>query len=336
MNLDDQAFLNQIEQNIRSKDNEKESARQEADQRAREMERIRAATAKVPVSKPAGKQSPAASTKVSDNALQNDPRYKEYFERLKKQKGIQPGAEAPDEPKTEAPKTEKNAVGPGTIVRFDDGSIGVYKDAVSGRDYALFYFLEPGNQFIPQGVFLQCYQAKVIGQLPENYFAQLRDSSEWNRDMILYHLNKFDHAGFLDSIAEHEQRKPRIATPSKNATVAEPTGKPSEPHTTPKPDIAEVKQDTVGDKTKSGENISKQSTEPGLVKGREFKIRFGGKMWQAVYWLQDEQGAIVAHNTHGHWSLMRLDLTRFEDSLELGDIVDAQTMGEIAESAAAS
>ncbi len=347
MESDDQAYLNQIEQNIRSKDNDQDDARKEAEQRSMEMARIRQATSNsaLPGLKPSSAQPPA-----KPNELEGDPRYREYFERLKKQKGIStpsggvPGIahETPAAGVARATVSENQVVGPGSIVRFDDGSIGIYKDAVSGRDYALFYFLQPDGQFNPEGVFLQCYQAKAIGILPENYFSKLRDDNTWDRDLILYHLSNFDHIGYLNNLAEHEERKPKNTTPARNPAISSlTTTEPSAPSSraTSKPVGEGSSSLPVSESEKASGKGTTQPLAVGsdeLVRGRKFMIKFSGKEWEAVYWSKDSEGTIVAHSTHGHWSLMRLDLDRFKDSLELGEVVDSTTMNTIAEDVAAA
>jgi hypothetical protein len=349
---EDQAFLSQIEENIRSKGNEQVDAAEDAEFRAREMERIRLAAGKINIP---GRKVPAAVGSAATqstppkkaNPLESDPRYKEYFERLRRQKGEQP-TPAAGVPSQEMQQTASAAtaasqkVGPGSIVRFDDGSIGVYKDAVSGRDYALFYFLNPDGQVLPEGVFLQCYQAKVLGFLPEEYFAQMRDAGSWNRDMIVFHMAKFEFVSDLDRVAEHEERKPKHTTPARNTVQQE---MPAHGNATPTPARgAETTQGGGSPQTGSApqptpapqpqataEEQPAAKADDGLVKGRRFQIKFGGKQWQAVYWASEDENSIVAHDTHGSWSLMRLDLKRFKDSLELLDIVDSETMEAIAQ-----
>ncbi len=339
MDIDDQAYLDQIEQNILGRENEQNVAQKEAQQRAAEMDRIRKATANLPASAAPKSAAPKAA-EPKKNPLEEDPRYKEYFERLRRQKGEAPAPSTPSAKSADAASgkaPESQVVGPGAIVRFDDGSIGIYKDAVSGRDYALFYFLHPQGQFEPEGVFLQSYQAKVIGNLPENYFAELRDKSTWDRDLILFHLSRYEHVKLLDNVAEHEERKPRNTTP-----VRQQTPPPAQEPIASAPRAAEP---ALATDTNSRQEQPKAASVPtpaaeptpkgtnALVKGRKFQIVFGGKKWEAVYWTSDENGAIVAHSTHGDWSLMRLDLERFKDSLELGDIADSDTINAIGESA---
>lgn len=336
MGDDDQSYLSQIEENIRSKGNEQADAQKEAEQRAEEMERIRKASANLPGP---GNTTPAAGNK-NVNPLENDPRYKEYFERLRKQKGEKPAGATPtpaagiQQAKASAASAQK--VGPGSIVRFDDGSIGVYKDAVSGKDYALFYFLNPDGEFLPEGVFLQCYQAKVIGSLPEEHFATLRDDGSWNRDMIVFHLAKFEFVDDLNKLAEHQERKPS-KTPLRNVAVQPQSQPDAQPQVTneaaPQQPASPPASDSQPEPTTSAP--TPPPGEPSLVKGRRFQIRFGGKQWEAVYWASEGENSIVAHDTHGTWSLMRLDLNRFKESLELLDVVDSDTQDAIAQQAVA-
>lgn len=344
VNMDDQAFLSQIEQNIRGKEGEQEQARKEAEQRAREMERIRQANIKVPGAASAPKTQAPASASAKKNPLEDDPRYKEYFQRLKRQKGeatdTPPPADVTPPPGSPAPgapapgRSGSQVVGPGAIVHFDDDSIGVYKDAVSGKDYALFYFLAPDGQFEPEGVFLRNYKAKVIGNLPEAHFARLQEDGQWDRDLILYHLSSYDHVDFLRRLKPHEERKQRNATPAHNTGLAQ-----AQQNQTPVPAASSVTPAQAPSQSKAPEPPPAAPASPapeqnGLLKGRRFRINFGGKAWEAVYWINDDQGAIVAHSTHGNWSLMRLDLDRFKESLELLDQVDSETMTAIAEAAA--
>ncbi len=345
MDNDDQAFLNQIEQNIRSKGNEQDDARKEAEQRAHEMDRIRKASSNTAIP---GVKSATGSipTTAKPNELEGDPRYRKYFERLKKQKGIvTPPAGTPTTSGdtlatgvTRAASADSQVVGPGSIVRFDDGSIGIYKDAVSGRDYALFYFLQPDGQFNPEGVFLQCYQAKAIGTMPENYFRKLRDDNTWDRDIIVYHLSSFDHVAFLNNLAEHEERRPKNTTPASNATIPAPSAQSEPPQ--PKVETPPNQKIRSAQSTETPRETTPAPAEPadssGLVRGQKFIIKFGGKKWEAVYWSADSDGTVVAHSTHGHWSLMRLDLERFKDSLELGEVVDSEILSAITQDAAAA
>jgi len=66
-----------------------------------------------------------------------------------------------------------------------------------------------------------------------------------------------------------------------------------------------------------------------LERGRLLRIRIGDRAWEAIYWGSDELGHIVAHNTHGNWTLMHLNLGRFGDSLEYGEILPPEEIRDI-------
>jgi hypothetical protein len=71
-----------------------------------------------------------------------------------------------------------------------------------------------------------------------------------------------------------------------------------------------------------------------LERGRVIKINVGGRMWESVYWTSDEIGPIVAHDTNRQWALMHLDLSRFRDAIEYGEVLNARRLDEIGKSLA--
>ena len=73
-----------------------------------------------------------------------------------------------------------------------------------------------------------------------------------------------------------------------------------------------------------------------LERGRQLRINVGGRMWESIYWTSDEIGPIVAHNTNREWALMHLDLARFKDAIEYGDVLPEADLRAIAESVARS
>jgi hypothetical protein len=66
-----------------------------------------------------------------------------------------------------------------------------------------------------------------------------------------------------------------------------------------------------------------------FVRGQTFSIRMGSNQWTGVYWGRDQLGTVVAHNTNRVWNLMHLDLKRFDQSLELGDVLSSERVNEI-------
>jgi hypothetical protein len=62
------------------------------------------------------------------------------------------------------------------------------------------------------------------------------------------------------------------------------------------------------------------------------KLNVGGRIWESVYWTSDEIGPIVAHDTNREWALMHLDLSRFGDAIEYGELLNATRLAEIGKS----
>jgi hypothetical protein len=66
------------------------------------------------------------------------------------------------------------------------------------------------------------------------------------------------------------------------------------------------------------------------VRGQQISIEFTpGRSWDAIYWCEDNEGTVVAHNTNLHWSLMHFDLGRFQSSLALGQVLTPEEIAAI-------
>jgi hypothetical protein len=57
-------------------------------------------------------------------------------------------------------------------------------------------------------------------------------------------------------------------------------------------------------------------------------------VWEAVYWTSDELGPILAHDTNREWSLIHMDLSRFKDAIEYGELLSEEELEEIEQSLA--
>lgn len=371
MSTEERAYLEKLENSLKNQIDYESPEEVEAEIRRRENARIaRDFKPRNQLYTPGRQQhvSRPEDETVQRKSYQQDPRYREYYERLRQNRGgsdnptapydddveavsmddlersgyeaqlrSRPGAQAPApqrpatrpgvSPTRESTQGTSRAVAtpsapvvkdfvPGSIVRLDDGSVAIYKDAVSGKDYALLYFLEPDTTIAPRGIFLEQYDAQRIGHMPEPLFAEMRDTGRWDRDAVIFHLEKYEYAGFVRHVAAHQEgRTPRAgarhATPLRNREL------PPEETQQPEPEI-------------------EQRSEPKNMfeRGRVIKINVGGKVWESVYWTKDEMGPIVAHNTHKEWSLMHLDLERFKDSMEFGDLLPGHKILEIERSIA--
>ncbi|MCX7019123.1 MAG: hypothetical protein WCK47_12710 [bacterium] len=195
----------------------------------------------------------------------------------------------------------------GEIMCFDDGSVAVYKDAVSGKDYALFYFLEPDGRAEPRGIFFEQYDRQRIGKLPEKLFEKMCEENQWDYDAIIYHLDKYENTAYIRRLMGSRPAQTRkAAVIERSATaVADPAREPAETApTAPAP---------------------RNSFERGQV----IRINVGGRVWESIYWGRDETGPVVAHDTNREWALMHLDLDRFKDCVEYGELLPADRINEI-------
>jgi hypothetical protein len=367
LTAEERAYLAKLENALKDQVDYENPEEVEAEIRRREKERIaRNYKPRTPLyTETEANDTREVKTGTNDrkSSYQNDPRYKEYYERLRQARGstntpyeedVQPmtmddlekrGYDAAvgkpssrpaagprpapvprpvSRPMTQqttsiqarrAPATPPQPSGSyeyasGSILRLDDGSVAIFKDAVSGKDYALLYFLEPDGTVAPRGIFLQQYDAQRIGHLPEPLFAQMRDGGTWDRDAVIFHLEKYEFAQMVRQVAAHQEGR----TPAHHARTTAPSSAPVEEQ--PQYEAPAVQAEPAKPRDM-------------LERGRVLRINVGGKVWESVYWTKDEMGPIVAHNTHKDWALMHLDLKRFQDSLEYGDLLTGSKLAEI-------
>lgn len=401
---EDRAFLEQFEQRAR----QNEPSDNDVEQRRREIEHVQKNyRPRTPLyhtgsnhirsgDSHAVKGRPEeAPDKSQQKSYQNDPRYREYFERLRRE-GVQlrPSTNYDEEVKpvsldqldssawekrpspastgrglstpTPLPPTRQQApsrpasssaapsssssstswrpngaasppsaasssgddLQPGSLLRLDDGSIAIYKDAVSGKDYALFYFLEPTGRLEPRGIFLEQYEKQKIGQLSPSVLAQMIERKQWDRDAVIFHLDHYDYSSCIPRPDGSGN-----ATPSGNSngfrerpqTGHDATPTPYERRPATQSDVSTTRSSTGRATPPSG--VPRRDAL--MERGRVLRINVGGRVWESVYWTEDEIGPIVAHNTNKDWALMHLDLKRFKDSLEYGDVVSYEQLSEI-------
>lgn len=234
---------------------------------------------------------------------------------------------APSPPPVAPPQETEGTFPIGTIIRLEDGTVGIYKDPVRGKEYEIVYCLRPSGRVSPEGIALFAYNAQRIGMLPKNVLDRMQRTMRWDRDTIVYHLDSFEFCSLvpypgtgsatehgthdftpLPLLTEKLPETPRAGSghtplPTSPATPAA----PSAPAAAPAAATAAI-----------------------LVRGRRLRISFGqGKSWDAVFWGRDDLDYIVAHRTHNSWGLMHLDLARFKDSTEVGDILPPQEIQAI-------
>lgn len=197
-----------------------------------------------------------------------------------------------DEQKPKAPATFY----PGSILILEDGSIAIYKQKITGKEYDLVYILDPStSKATPKGIYVSGYDVEAIGKLPEELFNKLQKTLIWNRDAIIYHLDKFIYCSRIPQVAVHIQEAPEPEIPEQ-----------IEPPPRPASNKKEI-----------------------LQKGRKLTISFGDREWDAYFWGEDELGSILVHSTHGKWMAMHLDIKRFGESIKYGELLSPTKINEI-------
>ncbi len=165
----------------------------------------------------------------------------------------------------------------GTILSIEDMGLGIYKEKIPQKNYDVIYILLE-DRVSPQGLFLSMYRREVAGKLPSHIFKKIKETLKWSREDIEPFLND-------------EKYKELLPQPKESVKIVKSAS-----------EIPEIKEN--GEVTQ--ENIKY------IPHGQELIFEIGNqKKWKAVYWMKDELGYVVAHNTNGNWQLMHIDLLKF-------------------------
>lgn len=188
---------------------------------------------------------------------------------------------------------------PGAILSLGEHTLVIYKQSVPDKGYDLVYTLLPGGTMKLQGVALSGHAAQEIGSIGQPYFDQLQTTMHWNRDLIVFHCYRYEDVAKI---------------PAAPSAAPDATPQPSKPEPQPVRTAAPqpAYQPTIA--TQPVPPPPPEDPRKNLKRGQRIQVRFGQKAWDAVYWGQDDQGQVVAHQTYNNWSLMHLDLDRFSGS----------------------
>ncbi len=187
---------------------------------------------------------------------------------------------------SEPASASKNLFPDGTLVRWNGGELGIYRQHVESKGYDLIYVVEADGRLQPKGVCLAPYEPHRVGMLSQGILQWMESTMRWDRDALLYHLDNPDDAKTLRVLSQ--------AQPPQSAASA----------------------------TESPANGR-------WVRGRTFTIKVGKHKWRGVFWGRDSLGTIVAHNTNRVWSLIHMDLKRYGDGIEYGDVLPAREIEKI-------
>lgn len=203
---------------------------------------------------------------------------------------------APQPPPPQATDAPLGTFPKGTILQLEDGTIAIYKDPVKGKEYEIVYALRSNGKLRPEGIALYAYEAKKLGRIPEDIFEDIQKTLRWDRDAICFHLEKYEYCSLIPM-----SERPPSTDSAPAASGQDPKAKVVMPDPPTSPLLDPARE---------------------LVKGRRIYISFGpGKTWESVYWGKDLLGHVVAHHTNNEWALMHLDIKRFRESTEIGEIL---------------
>lgn len=235
-----------------------------------------------------------------------------------------PGAAQPGSAQTSPRSGNGKMPAQGDILHLEgaEDHVVLFDRDVPSRGYQLVHLLDNDGTLHAQGIsLLDAYEFRRLGALPPDDFAKLRQSMRWNRDLLVFHLDRFQDSRLIPHPGDGKS-----AASSDNRHESAPLS-PTRSAQWPRPETLPNRQDEPAE----------QQPEPALAIdgiqlqcGQRFTVAFGpGRQWEAVYWGRDSQGTVVAHNTGGDWALMHMDLERFADSLKPGRHMDASERQEV-------
>ncbi|MCD6385604.1 hypothetical protein J7M23_07465 [Candidatus Sumerlaeota bacterium] len=215
-------------------------------------------------------------------------------------------------PESASVEEEEQLYQEGDIIAFDDGLIGIYISPVAGKDYDVVYCLRDDGSVEPRGIPFYSYKHRKIGRLPEERVKILKTRMRWMREEIVYYLDRFEDINLIPPL-NHRQKQTPLPVENTNSVKIEQSE-----------DVNKVGLEKTREKERA-----RQEEPHSLVRGRKIIIKYGDKKWESIYWGADDKGIIVAHKTSGNWEFMHLDLTRFGDNVEYGEILSDLELLEI-------
>jgi hypothetical protein len=192
----------------------------------------------------------------------------------------------------------------GSILCLDDVELVVFRRPVAGKPLDMVYSLLADGAAKIDAVDLSQHRVEEIGQLPPGELKTLQAEMRWSRDLLAPHC----------FCPEDSDRIPDPGSAGNGNATPAPEAGPTR--------VGRAHTDTV-DSTIREESAVRVEDEPKpqgkltVRRGQKLSIKFGDRIWEAVYWGRDSKGSVVAHNTHNHWSLMHLNLGQYKDSMTI-------------------
>lgn len=186
----------------------------------------------------------------------------------------------------------------GTLLSIENLGIGIYKERVPAKGYDIVYLLLE-DKLSPQGIMLNMYRREVAGKIPPHIFKHIKEEQTWSRSQIKPYLSDERYGCLLPG--DDDQ-------------------------------IVEIQEEEKNVETQTGSGVTQENLRY-MPHGQIVVCQMGAKTWESVYWMKDELGHVVAHNTNGDWQLMHLDLHKFAkmNMLKFGDQLSEEELEAIRE-----
>jgi hypothetical protein len=209
----------------------------------------------------------------------------------------------------------------GAILCLNDEELVIYRRPVADKPLDMVYSLLSDGLAKIEAVDLTKNSVVELGQLSPAHLKKLQTEMRWTRDLIAFNCFRLEDSERIPEPSGTVPDSGYAKPPAENRTEERrPEPRPAAGRTaTP---TAEASPRPVQEEPSAGKRT--------IRRGQRVTIKFGDRMWDAVYWGMDQKGTVVAHCTHGHWTLMHLDLNRFKETMVIAPEIDQLLVKQIA------
>ena len=152
----------------------------------------------------------------------------------------------------------------GAILCFSAGEIAIFNRDIPSKNYQLVYMLNDDGTLSPKGIYLNGHEYEEIGSLPPAQMNVIQTALSWNRDVIVYHLNRFEDTHLIPNPSVSQSLPPRaISEPAETSEDDDPA--------------PQARTNKVSVEKRLDQSPSAQRRSSGFARGQRFKISFGGR-----------------------------------------------------------
>lgn len=217
----------------------------------------------------------------------------------------------------------------GTILCIDDEEIVVYRRPVAGKSYDMAYTLLADGSVKIDAVDLNTRQVVELGELSAEDLKRLQSEMRWSRDLVARNCRDREDMDRIpepdvEAGTETSQEPPRSSPAMGGRTTV---------HENPEAQSDDSVVNNVFRNESASRVVDEEEAPPQpklrIRRGQCVSIKMGARSWDSIYWGRDKKGSVVAHKTHGHWTLMHLDLNLYKDTMEVMPEADKGLIEEI-------